>query len=369
MSPPRKRSHPPASKAKVQRLVDLLAALLTRRPLTFAEIAEQVPAYRGDNKASVKRMFERDKRELRLFGVPISTMGAEGSEDASYRVDARDFYLPYLSVVTPRGLVRPLAVDKYGYRSLQALTFNADELEVIAQGVARARQLGNPTLDADLDSAVRKLAFDLPMDASIPADDPTRIVPAGPRADHETLDALAGALHARKRATFEYHSLHADTVARREVEPYGLFFVNAHWYLVARDVAKDALRNFRVSRIRHVKVNAAREDTPDYEIPTDFVLRHHAAARQAWELGDDEPLQVTVRFTGATGPVRAAARLGESVEGEPDVRRFAVRRRDAFVRWLLSFSGDALPLGPATVVQEFREQVDATRALYDTEAR
>src|SRR5574341_577343 len=56
---------------KAERLVNLVALLLaTRRPLTLDQITEVVPGYDAAGEA-LRRMFERDKDELRKLGVPI----------------------------------------------------------------------------------------------------------------------------------------------------------------------------------------------------------------------------------------------------------------------------------------------------------
>ena len=56
---------------KVERLVNLIALLLdTRRPLTLDQVAELVPGYDASGE-SLRRMFERDKEELRGLGVPV----------------------------------------------------------------------------------------------------------------------------------------------------------------------------------------------------------------------------------------------------------------------------------------------------------
>ena len=47
-----------------------------------------------------------------------------------------------------------------------------------------------------------------------------------------------------------------------------------------------------------------------------------------------------------------------------DRRRFRVRRRDAFARWLLSFAGDVVPRSPPEMVAEYESLVDATLARY-----
>ena len=83
-----------------------------------------------------------------------------------------------------------------------------------------------------------------------------------------------------------------------------------------------------------------------------------------WELGDgDEPL-VEVELRGAAAIPAASGALGEEVAGREGVRRFRIKRPDAFVRWLLSFAGDARPLSPPPIVAEFRRQAEATLALY-----
>jgi predicted DNA-binding transcriptional regulator YafY len=356
---------------KVQRWIDLLAALLGHRmPVTFAELARDVPAYLDDGSVaagnpspSLKRMFERDKLELRELGVPIESIGEEGSEESAYRIRTKDFYLPYLGIVSARGVEKPTVVDRYGYRSLDRLAFSADELEAIRDGARRAVQAGDPVLADEARSALRKLAFDLPLGATDGAADEVLVSPRR-RSDPKALSTLGDALFRRKRVSFTYHTMHSDSTTERSAEPYGLFFVNGHWYLAARDVEKDALRNFRVSRIQGLRVNASRAGTPDYAIPETFSLREHAASRLAWEIGDGDAFEAVVEFVGETGAVRAAAALGEPDASAPALRRFRVRRADSFARWLFSFAGEAKPVSPQKLVEEYDSLGARTRALY-----
>jgi predicted DNA-binding transcriptional regulator YafY len=351
--------------AKFQRWVDIITALLAHRvPVTFDELAREVPGYAGKTKPTQKRMFERDKRELKAFGVPITTVGGEGDDESAYRMATTDFYLPYLSVATPRGLSQPRRVDRYGYRAITTLAFEPDELEAVAAGARRARALGDRALAADIASAMRKLAFDLPLDGAAERGT-TQLLTERDRVDPDALEALGAALVARKVVHFEYHSMTTDRTTRRRVEPYGLFFLSSHWYLAGRDAEQGELRNFRVSRIAGLSVSAAREDSPDYTIPPTFRLREHARSRQPWELGDGDAVAAVVELRRESGAAMAAAALGEPIPGEPRRRRFEVRRVDAFARWLLSFAGDAVPVAPAEVVDEFRRLVDATLALYE----
>lgn len=358
------------SSAKAQRWVDLIAALLARRShVTFEELARDVPAYLTDGSvhagrpsATLKRMFERDKKELRALGVPIATDGAEGDPEAKYYLRTTDFYLPYLSVVTPRGASRPKDTDRYGYRSLAKLTFEPDELVAVEEASLRAGELGDPVLAADAESAMRKLAFDLPID---PERTPREhLVPPRRRAEPATLQLIGDALVHRKRIIFTYDSMNSRSTGEREVEPYGLFFLNGHWYLAARPVGDDTIKNFRVSRVHGTRMKDTHLATADYDIPKSFDLREHGRSRQAWELGDGDATDVTVDFTGSSGATIAGAQLGAPIDGFEDRRAFRVRRIDAFSRWLLSFAGEAVPVSPPELVQTYAEQLHATRALY-----
>jgi proteasome accessory factor B len=84
---------------KVERLVNLIALLLdTPRPLTLDEVAEMVPGYEASGE-SLRRMFERDKEELRGLGVPVerAAVDAWGSEEG-YFIDPRAHGMPELDL-------------------------------------------------------------------------------------------------------------------------------------------------------------------------------------------------------------------------------------------------------------------------------
>lgn len=358
------------SASKLQRWIDLLAALLARRfPVTFDALARDVPAYAAStaSRASLMRMFERDKDELRALGVPIETVADANGELAAYRLAPIDFYLPYLylAAAPPSRAARPRRVDRDGYRALRELSFTADELALVVDAASRLRALGEPMLAQDAESAMRKLALDLPVDATAA---PHEVLLGIDRTDPQIFDRLSDALTRRKIVEFDYHAMSHDRTEHRTVEPYGLFFLGAHWYLAARDRSKDEIRNFRLSRIANPAVSPARAQRADYDIPDDFRLRDHARSRLAWELGDGETMQATVEFRDPRGAAVAASRLGEPVPGRPDRRTYVVRRADAFVRWLLSFGGEAVPVAPDSLVASYAEQVERTLAIYDDDA-
>jgi predicted DNA-binding transcriptional regulator YafY len=362
------------SAPKLQRWIDLLAALLRRRyHASFEQIREDVPAYaftEGDPaaKAAAQRMFERDKKELRAFGIPLQTVTDEANEVLGYRLPPRDFYLPYLSLVLDGRHAEPKRVDRDGYRSLARLAFEADELKVVVEAAARVRQLGDPTLAEDAASALRKLAVDLPLDAGLVRDGTERHAGAPASAPADLFDLLSDALERRKWVEFDYDSMASATLSHRQAAPLGLFFLSQHWYLAAAERGADTIKNFRLSRMRNLAVNPNRPGTPDFETPPGFRLRDHARSRHAWELSGGESGEVIVRFREGTGAAVAAARLGTEVAGEPDARSFVVRRLDAFIRWLLPLGPAVEVLAPDAARAEYARQVEATRALYAADA-
>jgi len=344
--------------AKIQRWIDLLAALLRRNyPISFEELIRDVPAYQnaGQNDETRRRMFERDKDELRRFGVPIITQ-KNGDNELGYQLRRTDFYLPYLQVLQ-HGRVTPLSkpVDRYGYKSLPTLAFEPDELRAIEDVARRLPTLGVPSILEDGRSALRKLGAGPP---------PSDVEAASNTAHAATFDLLNDALERRKQVTFSYRSFSADTSSPRTVESYGLFFLGHHWYLAAAEPGQEVVKNFRLSRMTDVAVNPTKPGTRDYEISPAFQLRDHARSRQAWELGSTDAMVAEVQIVERNGASQSVARLGKEVEGHPDRRQFRVRRLDPFTRWVLGFAGAVVPVSPKELVERHREMVRQTLALY-----
>src|SRR5678809_65545 len=119
-----------------------------------------------DRRESVLRTFERDKDELRRFGVPIDTVKDTDGNTLGYRLERKAFYLPSLMLAgQERAAHAPRKVDHEGYRSLETLAFEPDELDAIIEAAARVRALGDPILAGEAEAAIRKLALDLPLGA------------------------------------------------------------------------------------------------------------------------------------------------------------------------------------------------------------
>jgi proteasome accessory factor B len=367
--------------SKTQRWLDLIAFLVGRKlPVEVDKIMEAVPAYadkyvEGDDKAreTVRRMFERDKDELKALGIPIETVplslyyGAEVIQ--AYRLSNRDFYLPYLKLISPEA---PEAIPPPHAGSGQ-VHLSMPHVGVLHDSLSRLSWIPSSPLKREADSALRKLTFDLSDSFRVPDFAPVLYVDRpGAGEIRARVRTLSDALLARKRVRFTYHGLERGEDTERHVAPYGLLFQRGHWYLVGHDETRDDLRVFRLGRIEEPRANSKSPKKPDYEIPADFSLDAYRE-RDAWELGseDDRTLEARVLFefpTSLWADRNGYGRLEEEMPDGSQVRTFEVRQVSPFLRWILSLEGRARIAAPAALVQGLRSLAREVLAVYEASA-
>jgi proteasome accessory factor B len=198
--------------AKVERLINLTVALLeTPRPLSFAEIRERLRGYDHADPESARRMFERDKDELRALAIPIEAVHVGlGEGEWGYTIERAAYELPPLELAADEVAALAVAID--------------------VAGVDRAR-LG-----------LRKVGALAP--------DPRATAPPPAAIDTALgdLPGVAAAIVERRTLTFGYRDARGND-SRRTVDPYGLGHRNGAWYLVGWDHHREGLRVFRLDRL------------------------------------------------------------------------------------------------------------------------
>ncbi|MEE8488011.1 MAG: WYL domain-containing protein [Gemmatimonadota bacterium] len=361
--------------SKTQRWLDLLAFLLGRRtPATVEEIFAAVPAYRRaieqdtrSSRESVRRMFERDKDELRTAGIPIESerflvnFGADS--DDGYRLRAADFYLPRMHVGGETNEHRETRIS-----SDAPFEVAAEDLEVTLAALREAADIPDSPFAADTRSALRKLSFDLD---PVVMDSPVLRVGGSTTPDiQDATELLSDALLRRKRVTFSYHSPARERPTDRDVAAYGLMFERGAWYLIGHDAFRDDIRVFRVDRMETPVLNRKRPGTPDYEIPTGFSLALYRD-RRAWQYGDgDEPVQVRVRFSGPLALWAEKNGFGQPEENDETggrLRTFEVYEADPFIDWVLGLGGGAVMIGPPALVSRLLARAEAVGTAHEGE--
>lgn len=336
---------PVSAQPKTQRLFDLVAALLrnSRSGITQSEMRNEVPGYWGDDKnpASVSMMFERDKAELRAIGIEIEVVPDEQNNHTRYRLDRSKFFLPELTR-TDGG---PRRAGTAGH-----VAFTAGELAAMVHGANTLAQLGYSGLAESARGGLRRLSHELPVDDFL---ERPEMVRGEEGIDQEVFERLADAVRRRKRVSFLYHALDRPAPTERQVMPYGLACIEGRWSLFAHDERANGLRQFRLRRLTDLHVNQKMKATPDFELPADFDLWERTKHRFEWELGEEFPERISVRFLAENGLTAAALQNGEPVLGAANERVFVVRRREPFLRWVLAFAGDATIVAPADAASEF----------------
>src|SRR6201997_5113129 len=98
------------SRRKTERLLGLVVCLLsTGRYLTADQIRHAVPGYPEQDEL-FKRMFERDKEDLRDLGVPLETgVNHPFDTEPGYRIEQQAYELPELRLEADEAAVLGLA--------------------------------------------------------------------------------------------------------------------------------------------------------------------------------------------------------------------------------------------------------------------
>ena len=358
--------------AKTARWLDLIAYLLQHRfPVTREQIFEHVTDYRdslgeGDAQAeSVRRKFERDKDELKALGIGIETVevpGAAGREPTSgYRLAPRDFYLPYLELTPgPREAPRP-------YQGLARLAVSDRDLAILDRATRRLADRTDFPLAAAAASARRKLEFDLPLSLkTVEGVLSRRLEGEGAK----SLEVLQRAVADRVAVRCRYFAIGRYAEEARIIEPYGLFFNWNHWYTAARARDRNAMRVFRVDRMRDAQPLSGADAS--FAVPAGFSVSDYVR-RSPWELTDQSAAAVRVRFAFPESRWVMAQGVGKPVEqllGDGGaVIEFEVRETGPFLRWLLTFRDQAAVVSPAGIAEELAALRKKVAALYAGRAR
>ena len=259
---------------RAERLVNLVICLLaTRQFLTAERIRDAVPGYEpadGDPKAdeAFKRMFERDKAELRDLGVPLETgRNSVFDADDGYRITRRKYELPAIEFDPPEAAAVGLAARLWQSATLGTSARNA---------LIKLRAGGT---DVEAGSG----------DAALPHVD----------ASEPTLPVFLDAARHARGVRFDYVKSGSGAPERRSVEPWGVLSWRRRWYVVGYDRDRQDVRSFRLSRVQGEVTVAGKRS---FERPQKVDLLGYVAGRSA-----DDGRVAHVRVTGRGGQLRRYA--------------------------------------------------------------
>jgi proteasome accessory factor BC len=325
---------------KLIRQLSLISFLMAeRRPVTASEIRQAVEGYSGMNEDAFARRFYADRAELESLGIQLSVdRPLEGlAEQESYSLPPENFYLPPIEFSDGE-----LAALQTALSLLDGEFAYAEPLRLALQQISWGRP--SPLRAPDQSSIA------LGITAS-----------AGGHDLSQRLVKLDTAISRRKTVTFEYHTMERDDVGERKVDPYQLLFQGGQFYLVGHSHERDALRVFRLSRIRG-KVAYATKAEHDFQRPADFDPRGYAN-RIHWQFGDPVgEAEILVAERIAWQIERHFGRYGElreppaGSEGRLFVTAYANSRQ--LISWVLGLGDHARLLSPTEAVDELAERVE-----------
>ncbi len=321
---------------KLIRQLSLISFLMAeRRPVSALEIKADVEGYSQMNDEAFARRFYADRSELESLGIELKVdKPAEGYYEAeNYSLPPENFYLPAIAFTD-----QELGALRMSLYLLDGTFAYAEPLRLALQQLS----WGKPSpLDAPEERSVAM---------AVTAD-------SGGRELSQRLSKVETAIFRRKTILFDYYTIGRDAVEKRKVDPFHLLFRGGQFYLIGHSHERDAVRVFRVSRIRG-KVGYSSKAEHDFNRPEDFDPRSYAT-RTDWQLGDpagrgriwlsDRIDWLALRHFGHAGDVT------EDEGGHIFETEYADSRQ--LLSWVLGLGDQARILGPDELVEERDERL------------
>jgi predicted DNA-binding transcriptional regulator YafY len=321
---------------KLIRQLSLVAFLMAeRRPVTARDVKSNVEGYSEMSDEAFARRYYADRSELTSLGVPLRSQRDEFTGEELYTLRSEQYFLPPLELTNDE-----LAALQTSFYLLEGKFAYAEPLRLALQNLA----LGRPGFsEPPTATAVRVEVLDPDYSPETPG----------------RLGKLEAAISKQRTVKFNYWSISRDEHSERIVNPYGLLSDNGLWYVIGHDLERDAMRTFRVSRIRSDIRFATRKER-DFRVPPDFDIDDYRG-RAPWQIGP--PLgeaKIRVGRETAWWVERAYESSGRVENGVFTTEYSSLR---LLASWILRQDGRAVPIEPV----ELREEV--TRALSLVEER
>lgn len=292
----------------------VICLLATRHFLTAEQIRRAVPGYEADDgteraKEAFKRMFERDKAELREIGVPLQTGRRSAFDDEDgYRIARVAYELPAIS----------LAADEAAAVGLAARLWHSAALAGAAEGALQKLRAAGVSLDEHA------------------------AVPLEPRLDsgEPAFGACFAAAADRRELRFEYRRPDGSDPVQRRIHPWGVVARRGRWYVAGYDLERGAPRAFRLSRFagrpRAIGPAAAFERPED----VDLVAMVASVAPSS---------EVTARIRLRPGAAEGLRRAGKASADDPDLIEIPLADLQGLADRVTSFGVDAVVEEPAAL--------------------
>jgi predicted DNA-binding transcriptional regulator YafY len=306
---------------------------MDRRLLILMRLREEA-AVRASDLAmecgcSVRTVY-RDIDALSQSGVPVAAMPGEG-----YRL-VPGYHLPPVAFTADEAVQLLLGAD------IALGLGTAPQREATHSAAAKVEAVLNPETRA----TVKRLRERI------------RISQEMRREPSPWLPVLQQAVLQQRVLFLRYHSYRPDETTERRVEAHGLVYYGNDWHMVAYCRLREAMRDFRASRIREAEL-----------LPDTF----ERLGEVQWYAGDMEGRTFEVRVwidAPAVAWARETPAFGFQREepGEGGATFvFACRDLRRLLPWVLSWGASARVLSPPEVADRLRQEAQELAGRYASE--
>jgi predicted DNA-binding transcriptional regulator YafY len=322
---------------KLIRQLSLISYLMAeRRPVTALEIRRDVEGYSGMNEDAFARRFYADRSELESLRIQLTVeRPADGAaEQENYSLRPENFHLP-------------------------AIAFTEEELAALQTSLSLLD--GEFAYAEPLRLALQQITWGRPSPLRAPEQRSVALGITASAGGHELSARLAKvetAIFRNKTILFEYYTMERDEVGPRKVDPYHLLFQGGQFYLLGYSHEREAIRVFRLTRIRG-KVSYATKAEHDFRRPADFDPRAYAN-RADWQLGEERDVaEILVSERIAWQVERHFGRYGEIREAEDGEKLFLTgySNQRGVISWLLGLGVNARLQGPEELNKELTRRL------------
>ena len=152
---------------------------------------------------------------------------------------------------------------------------------------------------------------------------------------------LSQAIAERRLVELDYYKVNEDEFSQRRVEPYALINGREGWYVASYDPERDAMRHFRLDRVRRAQI------TQDTYVPRPEV--NPSADVEGWPRTGEVPASATARVWVSAERARWAReerKVAQELTDGSVVVELSYAGTDWLVRQVLMEAGDAAVLEP-----------------------
>ncbi len=257
--------------SKSVRQINLIVLLLKSNVhYSFDDIRNLISEYKKDNFETGKKLFERDKKELRNMGIEVQCL-----DQKFYTIDRNDFYLSDLKLEEDEAAMLVNMIKIAGELAesmpMKRELFSALRKIEIVSGVNGENGDNNPIdylqqIRGDVDINYRKMVRTI-------------------------IESIVN----RQRVHINYRKVTEDKDLERLIDPLGLIIRDGIPYCIGFCHIRKDIRIFNLSRMEIITKRDIEPDEKPFTAPTGFNIKDYKK-REIWELGQENPYPAEIFF-------------------------------------------------------------------------